>query len=243
MTKLSWFWGGHAHNAKTRTLTLVFTSFCYIAAFATAGIFSSRISSANSEVLLLPTEECGVWECPDTSLFEPDHETYAAFDKRKNRFLTNIGQIYRRSHAYVSLCHNFDGAVEAEDLHCLPLGKDRITWSTDVDVACPFEKDMCTDSAVQFDSGFISSHTHFGINNGRDRVEYRRVLTCAPIQTEGHVSGPVDAAGLNYTYFTGFNATDDPFLWFPDEKFTKYAYGQNSLFDDNTTYAYSDYTL
>ena len=90
---------------------------------------------------------------------------------------------------------------------------------------------MCIADAVQFDTGFVNSQTHFGINSKDNQVEYRRVMTCAPITTEGYVSGYVDAAHLNASEDIGPAE---------GETFRKYAYGQSLVYADNTTFAYSN---
>jgi hypothetical protein len=235
MLKLFWAWKGSARKTRSRTLSFVSFGLFYIAAFAVAGIFSSKISSTDSEVLLVPTPDCGLWAYPYSDGWDPANGTFRDYIYQRFRFFNNINQIYRRSHAYVSRCHSFDEPLTNQSSNCLPLGKDQIKWSTEFDVACPFDEDMCVADAIRFDSGFIDSRTHFGINSKEDHVEYRRVTTCAPIKTKGHVSGYVGQDELNYTAGDGG--------WTEGETFLKYAYGQSGLFGDNTTYAYSNYTF
>lgn len=87
--------------------------------------------------------------------------------------------------------------------------------------------------AIQFDTGFLSSHTHLGINARQDRVEYRSVTTCAPIITDGYVS--------DYVNDSQMTVGPDSYWTRPGETWLKYAYGQNFFnFNDSTTYAYTD---
>lgn len=96
---------------------------------------------------------------------------------------------------------------------------------------------MCTDGTVQFDTGFLDSRLHFGMNSrDDDRVQYRRVMTCAPVTTTGYVSNDyVNGSGLNQTELGDFETSG-----YQAAKFLKYSYGQSVLFDANTTYAYND---
>ncbi|KPI44889.1 uncharacterized protein AB675_2328 [Cyphellophora attinorum] len=233
--KLAWFWNGSAPGAKSRTLTFAFFSLSYIIAFTAAGIFSSKISSTNSEVLLVSGQNCGLWD-DETLGPAPDYSSsaYQAWQFQGIRLETNINQAFRSAHSYVSQCHDSNGTVNVGDASCLPLGRETIAWTSQV-ADCPFDTHLCIADAIQFDSGFINSHTHLGINAGsEDRIEYRRVTTCAPITTEGHVSNWVNATEAGFTIDDGG--------WMDGETLLKYAYGQNYLFSNNTTFAYSNYT-
>jgi hypothetical protein len=93
---------------------------------------------------------------------------------------------------------------------------------------------MCIADAIEFDTGFLNSNTHFGINTDKhDSIEYRRVMTCAPIATNGFVSEWVNATELNYVPGLGVQPVES-------ETFLKYGYGQGIPFEDNTTFAYSN---
>ena len=58
------------------------------------------------------------------------------------------------------------------------------------DQPCPFQKDICLDpqkGAVQVDSGLLDTNLDMGLNSRRgNSVGYRRVTTCAPLQTQGY---------------------------------------------------------
>jgi hypothetical protein len=94
---------------------------------------------------------------------------------------------------------------------------------------------MCIADAIQFDTGFLDSRAHFGINTKTDNIEYRRVMTCAPVTTDGYVSPYVDFADLNSTDDAGW-------ISHPSERYLKYSSGLDSLFNDNTTFAWAEYT-
>ena len=61
--------------------------------------------------------------------------------------------------------------------NCQAYGRQLIPWSIDTSVKCPFADGMCIeDLAVEFDSGYINSQLHLGINSPpEDRIELRHV--------------------------------------------------------------------
>jgi hypothetical protein len=98
MIKLSWFWKGTAKRARTRTFAFIFSSLVYIAAFAVAGIFSSKISSAQPEVLLLPAERCGLWQWPWLRNFDPAKGSFQDYQYQRSEFSSNVQRLTSKSH-------------------------------------------------------------------------------------------------------------------------------------------------
>lgn len=78
-----------------------------------------------------------------------------------------------------------------------------LPYLTNTNAACPFSPEMCRTSALQLDSGLLDSNDDLGINSEvRDRVQYRTVLTCAPITLDGFVKGgssTIDGRAYNFT--------------------------------------------
>lgn len=231
MLKLSWFWKGTATKSRARTLGFIASSVAYIGAFAIAGIFSSKVASNNSEVMLVPVANCGIWHYPYWLLYD-NTTSFSEYNAQRTSFWANINELARQTHVYVSQCFNSTG--DHSPNACLPYGSNAISWTTDLNATCPFDADMCIAPAISFDSGFLSTRTHLGVNT-RDSIEYRRVTTCAPIATEGYVSDYVDVTGLNLS-------EDATQVTFEGETWLKYMYGNTYYFKDNTTFAYSNFT-
>ena len=105
-----------------------------------------------------------------------------------------------KSQYYMTNCYNSTAATA----NCLPLGRERIDWTITEDVDCAFSDGICRgDNVVQFDTGRLNSYAHFGINAAvPDQVEYRRVMTCAPLKTAGYVGGPLDQLVPGFWSFT-----------------------------------------
>ena len=234
MMKLLWYWEGNAKRSRTRTFGYISSTLAYIAVFAAAGIYSSKIATTNSEVLLVPNESCGLWRYPSLKRWDESKDSWQSYNLQRISYWANTFELAKQTHVQVSQCYNSTHA-NPNNL-CLPYGKSRISWSTNYDIPCPFEERLCIADAIQFDSGFLNSRDHLGINT-QDHIEYRRVLTCAPITTDGYVS--------DYVNSTGLNASEDALTQqstFDGETFLKYNYGQNGYFNDNTTFAYSNFT-
>lgn len=231
MLKISWFWKGNAKDARTRSIRFIFSAIFYIAAFAAAGIFSSKIASNDSEVLLIPGT-CGTWPYFYYDDYDISGQTWQDYYIYTEQHASNIIELAKLTHNYVAECYNT--THHNPNTHCLPYGKGRISWTTKINTGCPFDEAMCIADDVQFDSGFINSQTHFGINT-KDQVEYRRVLTCAPIKTDGYVTDWVNNTELNQTADADQNVYDG-------DTYLKYQYGQSYAFNDNTTYAYANFT-
>lgn len=232
MLKLSWFWKDTATKSRARTLGFIASSLAYIGAFAVAGIFSSKVASNNSEVMLVPVENCGAWHYPYWLAY--DNTTFFSdYNIQRISHWANTNELARQTHVYVSQCFNSSG--DHSPNACLPYGSSPLAWTTTLNTTCPFDDDMCIAPGISFDSGFLSTRTHLGINT-RDHIEYRRVLTCAPITTEGYVSGYVNVTELDINYDNAQQNT------FEGETWLKYMYGNNYYFNGNTTFAYSNFT-
>lgn len=230
--KLSWFWEGTAKRTKARTTGFIFSSLCYIVAFAAAGIFSSKIASNDSEVLLVPISTCGPWPYPWFDSFDPSTMNWQDFSIEREAVISNTYELAKLTHQYVADCYNT--THENPNTLCLPYGRNKLSWTTKFDTECPFDEEMCIADAIQFDTGFMNSATHFGINT-KDQIEYRRVMSCAPITTDGYVTDWVNVTGLNQTDDADQSVLDG-------DAWRKYTYGQSYYFNDNTTFAYSNFT-
>lgn len=85
----------------------------------------------------------------------------------------------------------------------------RLPTMLDADAPCPFTADMCRNNSggnVRFDTGYLNSHDHFGINAPpNERILFRHVMQCAPLNTAGFETNGTGAAE-NYTrYHYGSN--------------------------------------
>ncbi|EKG10119.1 hypothetical protein MPH_12719 [Macrophomina phaseolina MS6] len=72
---------------------------------------------------------------------------------------------------------------------CRAFVKRNLPTTTTLNVTCPFNEDLClsADRNIRFDTGYLDSNDDFGLNAPRkERVQLRRISTCAPITTKGY---------------------------------------------------------
>lgn len=67
-----------------------------------------------------------------------------------------------------------------------------LPFAINQNATCPFESGACLFSdteALEMDTGLLDSHEDFGINAApQDRIQFRRVATCAPLHGKQYAS-------------------------------------------------------
>lgn len=233
LVKVSWQWRSKAKRPFLRSSGLVLAALTSSVGFILAGIFSSYITSADSEVLLR-SQICGVW--PDEYLSGADYSTDISTQERTD-YLVNLRSNLLKSSAFAAACYKQSSTFSAIDA-CLPYGRQQIGWTTQTDVPCPFAAGMCrNDTVVEFDTGRIDSHLDLGINAPQsDRIEYQRVMRCAPLTTAGFSSG--------WDNYTSLGPSGSSYAFgYPGEDFLNFYYGKENGFNIPATFAYSNYTF
>lgn len=149
-----------------------------VAGFLVAGIFSSRVTSTRSEVLLKPTQ-CGQW----TYTEELHSNRSDILVEEAIRFATTA-KIKSTSQQYAAICYNLDDSPEG----CSTYGRREPRWNARMETGCPFADGLCIDNTTySIDSGYIDSDLDLGINSHpSDRLSLRMRLSCAPIKQEGY---------------------------------------------------------
>ncbi|KIX99960.1 uncharacterized protein Z520_04598 [Fonsecaea multimorphosa CBS 102226] len=178
------------------------------ALFAGAGVLSSQVTKAAGDELLVSGSNCGQWN------FNPQAPMSSYVEKSQNE--SQIAYNYARE------CYG--GSVSSTT--CNTYMHQQLKWSEDRNANCPFESGMCLlgdTAALKLDTGYIDSHTVLGINSPkRDRIDYRRVTTCAPLNTSGRIQpnkisgtsiiyydydfGPTSSSNVTWTYFEVFSS-------------------------------------
>lgn len=209
---VGWHWRERTKTPYKRSLPFAIIAVLHIAAFAIAGIFSSKITvlpaggtSRGSEVLL-QSDVCGTWTTKDvTSTQDIVGETWA---------MTSIlrHNVALASH-YVSACLGTDVNITSS-YECNPLGRQNIHWNATINNVCPFAPEMCANNTVlNLDSGFVYSDLHLGINSpSQDRIAYRNILKCSPLITAGYINSTYSngtITGASFLYSKGSNETSN----------------------------------
>ena len=198
-----------------RTLPLVGLALLNLALFGVAGVFSSIVTKAAGNETLIRSPNCGYINLTDPGSFKAT----AAFGfMDTNDTLT--AAVYQKA------CYE-----DAENtLQCGHFVQRKLYWTSNQNAPCSFTSEMCLlgdMTAYAMDTGRIDSHNGLGINAPKeDRIQYRRVTTCSPIQTKD--------------YMTEVNDTDINSPTFGDT-LARYFYGNRGNF--SYTYQYNEHSL
>ena len=190
-------------------------------AFIAAGIFSSAVTRAQSDVLLKPSR-CGSWlsaRIPKPS--DWDQATFVPSIDLASMIHQNLVTSSRIQLTCSESLSNSAG-------NCNPYGRKSIKFFS-ANTFCPFNSSICQDTdAISLDTGMIDSHLDLGVNAPRsDRVAFRKTLQCAPLDTKGY-SGPGVGVNGSTLYTAGLNGN-----------MTGYYYGRNRRVASEYTYAFN----
>ena len=189
LAKIDAHWRKKPRYSRRQSLYLVVLAALHFAAFTVAGIFSAKVTTTSSEVLLR-SEDCGTL----------DHKQHDAYNTSENMLpYQYIIQDTLTSSMYISVC-SLRGQGSSP-INCEPYTRRSPRWTLTKQRDCPFADGMCyggitriangivyrdEDVAVHLDSGPIDSTLDLGINaRPKDRITLRKSLTCAPIRTTG----------------------------------------------------------
>jgi hypothetical protein len=136
-----------------------------IVGFGIAGVFSSTISKSAGNSALLVGSLCGV-----IGPSEGDDKTVAKF----------LADTYEAAN-YARQCYGDNPSLSSS--LCQTYVRPSLPFTTNANAACPFGPDHCITPAFEMDTGRLDSHFDLGINSPpKERVQFRRVTTCAPLK-------------------------------------------------------------
>lgn len=176
LTQLVWAWRNHTHHLYRRLLPVVIFTILCLGAFATASIFSSKISTATETEVLVSSARGG-----SINLTSPDLD----LDRLSTIYYPYLTQRQKNFANYALQCYT--NASNPEE--CRTYIRKQLPLSVDRNASCPFSGEICksTFGDIEIDSGFLNSNDDFGMNNPpHERFLYRNLLRCAPLITEGH---------------------------------------------------------
>jgi hypothetical protein len=217
-------WKGKSSKPGLRCLPIAFLGIVNIAGFGIAGVFTGQITKfpGNSTLILGPA--CGGYELLGIDKAKPlvNDTIVAALQVKKA-----LGDTMDAA-TYVRQCYQNTTANGGCETYVHP----SLPFNTNANASCVFADGsicMISDTAAfEMDTGLLDSHQHFGINAAPvDRIEYRRVATCAPIHGSQFGDNIPDPSGkgrilhlyagpsgpdTNYTfeYYTSDFAVGDP---------------------------------
>ncbi|PFH59429.1 hypothetical protein XA68_12406 [Ophiocordyceps unilateralis] len=203
LSRLSWTWR-HDRTIWLRTLPIIAGAGLSILAFTVAGGFSSALSTAVGNAVLLDGSRC---------LRLPDQAPVNRFE-----LVSPLSRYWGRSTAnsanYAQQCYS---ANSSNMFDCTTYVKENLPGTADQQAPCPFQRGICRSdtSNLLLDTGYIDSHEHLGINSPPDdRIKFRHTTHCAPLVTAGY-STELTTQYNNYTryYYGGFIRSEPAADW------------------------------
>ena len=176
LLRISWAWRRHRNASLFKqTFPSLLLSFVILPAFTVASIFSSRVATSTGGEVLVSNLNCGKFyrgNIPPDSL-----DSVNAYVVHRMQFSSN----------YALLCYGNTSSVE----DCPTFLRQSLPFNITRNNACPFpgQESICRNSSgtIRLDSGFINSHSDFGINAPpQNRFLYRSVMECAPLRNKGY---------------------------------------------------------
>lgn len=229
---LFWAWRNTANPKDTkrysRLLPIILLTLCCSAAFTIAAGFSSQISTAAGDVVLLKGDHCGIINIPSSAV---NSSTTLSNYKYKSTIMNDAAnyaqQCYSQNTSGILSCNKFV-------VPSIP------TASSDTNAGCPFEGSMCRTNAsnLRLDTGFIDSNDGLGLNAPEDkRFAWRYVLQCAPLVTQGYTTQFTAKnqswVGYKYGNMEYTLTTHEDFIYAINDVESQYALGVEGLAGGN----------
>lgn len=173
---LVWAWRRLQSNALGRLFPLLLFAFLFIVGFTIAGGYSSQITSAAGDEVLINGNNCALigMQSSYNDYLEASTWTSAKMSEAANY----AQQCYTDQTGSLLDCNRF-------------VVKRLPTQTLDERAGCPFPSNICRDNAtnIRLDTGYIDSNDHLGLNAPPgQRFTWRKVLSCAPLRTDGYTS-------------------------------------------------------
>ncbi|KAK3317247.1 hypothetical protein B0T19DRAFT_488545 [Cercophora scortea] len=203
--QLYWAWRRSAQRALWRMLPTFIFALLSIIAFTAASGFSSRISTAIGNEVLLDGTNCGILRGFSTDTVPGTIMDAAVLNAYVGTHMSNVAK-------YAQQCYG-PQTSRSDMFDCASFIIDQLPMQVNESAECPFKDGICRseNSNIRLDSGYIDSRDHLGLNAPKHHsIQIRRVFHCAPLRTEGYTS---DVVGLNqsYTrYHYGYSHVPDP---------------------------------
>lgn len=179
LVSLLWAWRKSANQNSSRLLPVILFAICCISAFTIAGGFSSQISSAPGDEVLINGNQCGIAYWPNSTIEgAANTKPFSRASSRFNDAANYAQQCYSSTSSGLLDCDKF-------------VVKNLPTAITKNDSSCPFQGNICRSNKTNLllDTGYIDSNNELGLNYPENqRFRFRYVLQCAPLITQGYTS-------------------------------------------------------
>jgi hypothetical protein len=189
LIQLSLVWRDLAQRRLIRTLPSIFFAGISLLLFAFASGFSSSISTAIGDEVLIDGTNCGY-----ISLENVTYDTMSQVISPWQAGITSNAANYAQQVYSPDSTGVFDGTIFVQR---------KLDTIVNREAPCPFSNHLCRSysSNLLLDTGYIDIRNNLGVNLQRNQsIQLRRVLHCAPLVTEGHKAQTL-YKGFNYTSY------------------------------------------
>lgn len=180
-------WRTRARSPIRRSGFLAIIALVHLLGFLVAAIFSTKVSSASGDQVLIGSVACG-------SLDFGIQDVRALWDL----LLPYNLKANLDSASYARSCYStYGNSGSWQDCRTFPTPNINLRREN---TTCPFSG-MCTTPAISLDTGLMDSDLIFGVNAPQeDKLAYRKVISCAPIEVDQYTQTKLGmSARTNYT--------------------------------------------
>lgn len=190
LIQLSWAWRRRISKSWNRLAIPIAFAVLFVVAFTVASGFSSRVATGTQ--VLLSSPRCGILNPPVV------FNNYTAYQLISMPYYTKQ---MKNAANYVQQCYSPEASGK---LGCNTFVKKRLQMGTTVNASCPFSGGICRrdNQTLLLDTGYLDSHEDFGLNAPtEERFQYRSLLHCSPLVTEGYKSVRNLSSDRSYTRY------------------------------------------
>ncbi|KAI0549858.1 hypothetical protein F4679DRAFT_544902 [Xylaria curta] len=212
---LKLLWANRYSRRISRPISTTLIAASCLATFIVAGGFSSKISTALGDEVLIKSLNCGYPPAQPVLVDIPAVDSYLA-EKVSNA----------ANYAQQCYANNTTGLLD-----CGRFTKTQLPGDKNERATCPFKNNICRDNFanIRIDSGFLDSHTHLGLNTPPNRrIRWRTILHCAPLATEGFTTIRNASFGVSTVYHYGNISVPDgqrDYIFAAKSLQSQYSYG------------------
>ncbi|KAF2464395.1 uncharacterized protein BDR25DRAFT_271861 [Lindgomyces ingoldianus] len=197
LARIAFRWRGVAKRPLLRSLPLLLLALSSLGAFRAASILTAEVTKAAGNETLIDSPGCSYWA--------PSSED----PLNQGGFRTKVAADALAAASYSRACYSTNSTASTQ---CGAYMARKLGWNGTSGVHCPFSPSLCFPSlsaVYQMDTGQLNSHFDLGLNaQEEDRVAYRRLTTCAPINATKFLSTGPDGSGNTYYNYSLGNIQD-----------------------------------
>ena len=151
-------------------MPIILVALAHSITFLLAAILSSTAYTSQGDEVLVSSPHCGLVDSNSPNL-SAELDMLGAYGTES----------VSDSASYARSCYSSGGTGRTWQV-CSTFPAPRLP-TTQINVSCPFGSGTCTVPSIQLDTGLMDSDLLFGMNAPlKNRVKYRRVTSCAPIE-------------------------------------------------------------